>query len=939
MRCLYIGPDGERGLVDDPRLEATTERHKLELSIAPCDAGGDPVTELARDPSLAGLIIDPGVGWMSRRRLRLASRVLGLGRRVWLYWPREAVVECVDRERLASHRRHWAIITGAFALRRAAGLLARVLYRVAAAPYRLATVLYRVAARLPQPPGYVAPVLPGVEPRPPRSRPPHDLDALAAAARPVPFSPGQPAPDRPIRGCGVYLRTDFWARIESGGSYGHTCYVARELAAVTERLVCLMAHRYPLLDEYGVEQVVLPPPPGPDSEETIVGATAHYLLALRPACEALRPAYIYERLCLGNYAGALLSRELGIPYLVEYNGSEISMRRSFDGVGYAYEREYLQAEALAFRQATMISVVSEEVKASLVARGVDAEKILVNPNGADLAAYAPAESAEKAAIRTELGLDPERPVVGFTGTFGGWHGIDVLAAALPRICARRPDVQFLLIGDGNYKHLIDHAVREHRLGDRVRAVGRVPQAEGARLLKACDLYVSPHSSHMVDSRFFGSPTKIFEYMAMAGGIVASDLEQIGQVLSLALRPTDLRDPDVAAGEARAVLCRPGDVDEFVEGVVGLLARPDLWPVLGRNARRAVEQHYSWSRHVARLWAFLAGEAEADGPADLRKHAPRAAGARASVESEVQPGTVASIAAAIEVPAAGGGIAIEATPGAAPAANEDPYKEEVQRQWDHDPAGSHYVRRARPHTREWFEEVEAYRYGEYAPWMRELMEFDRHAGEDLLEIGGGLGTDLAQFARHGARTTDLDLSLGHLRLAEENFRLRGLRGRFVHHDAERLPFDDETFDVVYSNGVIHHTPNTRAVVREIRRVLRPGGKAIVMVYAEHSLHYWRNLVWAIGIKEEALRTYSMGEIMSRSVERSDNAGARPLVKVYTPRRLRSLFEGFEDIRIYQRQMVPAEKPRLLAWVPREALERAMGWNLVVKARKPAAGGAR
>ena len=108
-------------------------------------------------------------------------------------------------------------------------------------------------------------------------------------------------------------------------------------------------------------------------------------------------------------------------------------------------------------------------------------------------------------------------------------------------------------------------------------------------------------------------------------------------------------------------------------------------------------------------------------------------------------------------------------------------------------------------------------------MFETMEFGQHAGKDLLEIGGGMGTDLLQFAKHGARVTDVDLSSGHLELAKENFKLRGLDGRFVHHDAERLPFEDASFDVVYSNGVLHHTPNTRNVVQEIRRVLRPGGR--------------------------------------------------------------------------------------------------------------------
>src|SRR5258705_11376153 len=107
--------------------------------------------------------------------------------------------------------------------------------------------------------------------------------------------------------------------------------------------------------------------------------------------------------------------------------------------------------------------------------------------------------------------------------------------------------------------MIDRVVDEHGLRARVVRAGRVPQTQGARLLKACDIYVSPHNSHMLDSKFFGSPTKIFEYMAMAGGIVASDLEQIGKILSPALRPDDLSRPDVTVTEQRSVLCEPGNI--------------------------------------------------------------------------------------------------------------------------------------------------------------------------------------------------------------------------------------------------------------------------------------------------------------------------------------------------------------------------------------------
>jgi ubiquinone/menaquinone biosynthesis C-methylase UbiE len=242
------------------------------------------------------------------------------------------------------------------------------------------------------------------------------------------------------------------------------------------------------------------------------------------------------------------------------------------------------------------------------------------------------------------------------------------------------------------------------------------------------------------------------------------------------------------------------------------------------------------------------------------------------------------------------------------------------------------------TLEWYLEVEQYRYGEYAPWMFDVMEFGRHNGESVLEIGGGLGTDLSQFARHGARVTDVDLSAGHLEHAKENFALRGLTGDFIHHDAEQLPFPDNRFDVVFSNGVIHHTPNTHRVVEEIRRVLKPGGKAIVMMYAEHSWHYWYRLVWEKGIKHDMLRTYSIGEIMSRHVEITEN-DARPLVKVYTGRRLKRLFDGFESRAVYKRQMIAAELPEefqwILEWMTLETAGRVMGWNVIIKATKPRA----
>ena len=862
-RYLYIA----RGLdavavFETDALSDTTERHRVLLDVGALVGSADVIGELDRHTDIAGVVISLTSGVVDRARLRIVRELLRRGLSVWLHWPHEQAVERLDHERLKSLNRH----------RRAT----IVLERLARPADRFVDASRRFKPGLRWIYRGMFPVR--------RYDLITQLERWSRSTLPVPLHMSVPASSAvQMFEAGLYLRTDFWVQITSGGSYGHTCYVAKELGALTCRFACMLPQRYALLDTLGVAQVMMDPPPHVGNEDAMVSASDHYYPIVKTACQLLRPAYIYERLCLGNWVAARLSRELQIPYIVEYNGSEISMQRGFNNTAPFYEDVYLKAEEFAFRQATAISVISTQVKADLVSRGIDGDKILVNPNGADLDSYAPATSTEKAELRRALGFTDADCVAGFTGTFGWWHGVDVLAKAIPRICSEAPSVKFLLIGDGTHKPLLDVEVERHGLDERVKRVGRVTQAEGARLLKACDIFVSPHNSHMVDGKFFGSPTKVFEYMATGGGIVASDLEQIGEVLSPALHPSDLESATATITNQRSVLCTPGSVDEFVAGVVGLARRPELISALGRNARQAVADHYSWRHHVARLWNFVGA-----GAAD-----------RSAAVTEAK--------------------------------TSDAYKREVQNQWNNTPVGAETARSAQPHTLDWFLEVERHRYDVYAPWMLDVMEYATHAGDKVLEIGGGMGTDLAQFAKHGAIVTDVDLSARHLQLAQENFRLRGLTGEFVHHDAESLPFDDNAFDVVYSNGVIHHTPNTTRAVAEIFRVLKPGGRALVMVYAENSLQYWRNLVWHRGLKNGDLANHSMADIMSRTVEITGN-DARPLVKVYTKARLRALFRDFIDIRIVQRQISPELVPRRLrAILP--LVERLAGWNLIIKARKP------
>lgn len=609
-RYLYAATDrDECGEVDEPILAYCSERHRIKLAPAAYRPACN--VKAALSASCAGVIIEMVYGWPSRAHLRLARQALRLGRRAFFYWPREEAVEHIDDERLASYQRLWLVVnttrllsTGKTYLKSALrGKIAPALKDRLRPYYHLARALPRriiterkIAAEM-FTPHYL-------ERRTTRICN-EVLTRLLANANPIAMQLDRsPAIDHRVKGSGVYLRTDFWAKISSGGSYGHTCFVAKELAALTEHFACYMPHRYTLLDSLGLRQTVLPQPGSLGDELTILQGSDHYYSQLAPLVSNTKPAYIYERLCLGNYAGARLSQDLGIPYIVEYNGSEISMMRTFSDRGYTHEDIFLLAETVAFKQATAISVISEAVRDDLLKRGINPRKILVNPNGADLDTYKPASTENKTALRRKLGFSDEDRVIAFTGTFGGWHGIDVLAEAIPAICRQTPEARFLLIGDGNYKQLVDNQIRQHRLESRVHCTGRVPQQEGAYLLSAADIFVSPHNSHMVDSRFFGSPTKIFEYMAMGGGIVASDLEQIGEVLSPALRAGSLPNDISGVGNERAILCKPGALDEFVEATLFLVRHPDIAAALGRNARSAVESEYSWASHVERLWAFI-----------------------------------------------------------------------------------------------------------------------------------------------------------------------------------------------------------------------------------------------------------------------------------------------------------------------------------------------
>src|SRR3954453_9516105 len=288
------------------------------------------------------------------------------------------------------------------------------------------------------------------------------------------------------------------------------------------------------------------------------------------------------------------------------------------------------------------------------------------------------------------------------------------------------------------------------------------------------------------------------------------------------------------------------------------------------------------------------------------------------------------------------------------------KERVRAFWQEHPCGTKFSE-AEVGSRGFYEAVEEHRYR--TEWhIPEAAGFDKARGPRVLEIGCGLGTDGARFARAGALYTGVDLTEAAVSLARRRFELEGLPGEFRVADAEGLEFGDESFDLVYSHGVLHHTPDARAAVKEVHRVLAPGGRAVVMLYHRDSYNYRVKisllrragvhvLRWNGGVKfvrlltgesEEALREHARKLRQERAYlsseeflsQNTDGAG-NPLARVYSRAEAREVFKDFSTVELKTHFLNKKWLPVFGPILPR-SLEKSLaarwGWHLWVYATK-------
>lgn len=381
----------------------------------------------------------------------------------------------------------------------------------------------------------------------------------------------------------VYLRTDLVYGLASGGSVGHIAGVLNNLDSYAPSAIFISTDTIPLVRSDIETHIVVPQQVS--KQMSGLRFNEYFYAEAQRALQWQCPAFIYQRYSLNNYSGIQLSRQYQVPFVLEYNGSELWISRHW-GKRLKYEALSEKIELLNLHAAHVVVVVSQPMRDELVGRGVEADKILVNPNGVEPDKYSP--DVDGSRVRSEYGFG-DSTVLGFIGTFGNWHGAEVLAEAFGRLLRERPDyrdrVRLLMIGDGATMHQVRHALEKHGVTDRCVLTGIIPQEEGPEHLAACDVLMAPHVPNADGTPFFGSPTKLFEYMAMGKGIVASDLDQIGEILE---------------HDRTAWLVQPGSIRGLMDGMQRLIDDPGTRVRLGIAARKHVVARYTWREHTRRI---------------------------------------------------------------------------------------------------------------------------------------------------------------------------------------------------------------------------------------------------------------------------------------------------------------------------------------------------
>jgi len=394
----------------------------------------------------------------------------------------------------------------------------------------------------------------------------------------------------------IYARTQFWFNLKSGGSVGHTLGILNALKNNNWNIKIVSNEAFLGIKNFEhsiVTPRLLPSPPlsttpRPKIKKLFLKEFFYNFYAQKKFKKEIlefKPDYIYHRFRGLSFFVSKIAKELNIPLILEFNSFD-SWKLKYWKKGFSKYFFYLivkRIENYNLKKAFLVVVVSEPLKDDLLKLDVPERKILINPNGVDVEKFNPV-LAQTQNIKQKLGIKENSIIIGFSSTFSLWHGVPQLTEAIDKILGQQlnQDIHFLLIGDGPLKQECKNKIGHYK---GITFTGEIPYTDIQNYLAICDILLSPHCPQIDGKEFFGSPTKLFEYMAMEKGIIASNLGQIGKVLE---------------NNKTAILVKPGDVDELVAEILKLAQDRELRKKLGRNAREEVMKNYTWQKNVERL---------------------------------------------------------------------------------------------------------------------------------------------------------------------------------------------------------------------------------------------------------------------------------------------------------------------------------------------------
>lgn len=263
------------------------------------------------------------------------------------------------------------------------------------------------------------------------------------------------------------------------------------------------------------------------------------------------------------------------------------------------------------------------------------------------------------------------------------------------------------------------------------------------------------------------------------------------------------------------------------------------------------------------------------------------------------------------------------------------KSEAQKQWNATPCGTAGMTDpSQPGTQAFFDEMVRLRYVRDDPWVPDVLKFEQWRGRKVLEIGHGMGCDLTHMAKAGAIAHGIDITQRHHDICKSHLALHGLDADLRLTSASAIPHPDNTFDLVYSLGVLHHTNDTVRCISEAYRVLKPGGTFIMAMY------HWRSLFHAYvvlrrGILQGKLWKIGYRNTLSTVEYGADGVNIKPLVKLYTPRIVRNITADFTKTDIEIRGLAYDRIPLTGKITPApigRAMERTLGWYVVSRSVK-------